>query len=97
VWMSFDTHGLPYMSLWKNEVTAKGGYVTGLEPGTGFPNTRPEERAAGRVPKLNGGEVYRTHLAIAALTNKSEVTQAAAAIQALAAAPPVIDKTTTGP
>lgn len=97
VLMSFDTHGLPYMSLWKNEVTAKGGYVTGLEPGTGFPNTRPEERAAGRVPKLAGGEVYRTHLAIAALTNKSEVTRAAAAIQALAAAPPVIDKSTTGP
>jgi hypothetical protein len=97
VLMSFDTHGLPYMSLWKNEVTAKGGYVTGLEPGTGFPNTRPEERAAGRVPKLAGGEVYRTHLAITALTNKSEVTQAAAAIQALAVAPPVIDKSTTGP
>jgi hypothetical protein len=97
VLMSFDTHGLPYMSLWKNEVTAKGGYVTGLEPGTGFPNTRPEERAAGRVPKLAGGEVYRTHLAITALTNKSEVTQAAAAIQALGVAPPVIDKTPTGP
>jgi hypothetical protein len=97
VLMSFDTHGLPYMSLWKNEVTAKGGYVTGLEPGTGFPNTRPEERAAGRVPKLKGGEVYRTHLGITALTSRSEVGLAAAAIQALAAAPPVIDKTTTGP
>jgi hypothetical protein len=97
VLMSFDTHGLPYMSLWKNEVTAKGGYVTGLEPGTGFPNTRPEERAAGRVPQLKGGEVYRTHLAIAALTSRSEVGQAAAAIQALAALPPVVDKTPTGP
>jgi hypothetical protein len=97
VLMSFDTHGLPYMSLWKNEVTPKGGYVTGLEPGTGFPNTRPEERAAGRVPNLKGGEVWRTHLAIAGLTSKSEVDGAAAAIQKLAVAPPVIDKTTTGP
>ena len=97
VLMSFDTHGLPYMSLWKNEVTAKGGYVTGLEPGTGFPNTRPEERAAGRVPNLKGGEVYRTHLAIAGLTSKREVDEAAAAIGALATSPPVIDKTTTGP
>ena len=97
VLMSFDTHGLPYMSLWKNEVTTKGGYVTGLEPGTGFPNTRPEERAAGRVPILKGGEVYRTHLSIAGLTSKSEVDQAAAAIQALASSPPVVDKTTTGP
>ena len=97
VLMSFDTHGLPYMSLWKNEVTMKGGYVTGLEPGTGFPNTRPEERAAGRVPVLKGGEVYRTHLSITGLTSKGEVGKAAAAIQALASAPPVIDKTTTGP
>lgn len=97
VLMSFDTHGLPYMSLWKNEVTPRGGYVTGLEPGTGFPNTRPEERAAGRVPNLKGGEVWRTHLAIAGLTSKSEVDSAAAAIQKLAVAPPVIDKTTTGP
>ena len=97
VLMSFDTRTLPYMSLWKNETTAKGGYVTGLEPGTGFPNTRPEERAAGRVPNLKGGEVYRTHLAIAGLTSKSEVDRAAADIQTLAVAPPVIDKTTTGP
>jgi hypothetical protein len=97
VLMSFDTHGLPYMSLWKNEVTAKGGYVTGLEPGTGFPNTRPEERAAGRVPNLKGGEIWRTHLAIAGLTSKSEVDSTAAAIKALAVAPPVISTTTTGP
>ena len=97
VLMSFDTHGLPYMSLWKNEVTPKGGYVTGLEPGTGFPNTRPEERAAGRVPKLAGGQVWHTHLTIAGLTSKSEVDSAAADIRKLAVAPPVIDKTTTGP
>jgi hypothetical protein len=97
VLMSFDTHGLPYMSLWKNEVTAKGGYVTGLEPGTGFPNTRPEERAAGRVPILKGGEGYRTHLSITALTSEREVEKAAAEIHALASSPPVIDKTTTGP
>jgi hypothetical protein len=97
VLMTFDTKGLPYMSLWKNEVTAKAGYVTGLEPGTGFPNPRPVERAAGRVPLLKGGETYRVHLAIAALTNKSEVARAAADIQALAVSPPVVSTTPTGP
>jgi hypothetical protein len=97
VLMRFDTHGLPYMSLWKNEVTAKAGYVTGLEPGTGFPNPRPVERAAGRVPKLQGGESYRVHLAIAGLTSKAEVAQAASAIQALAASLPVVSLTPTGP
>jgi hypothetical protein len=97
VLMRFDTHGLPYMSLWKNEVTAKAGYVTGLEPGTGFPNPRPVERAAGRVPKLQGGESYRIHLAIAALTSKAEVAQATSAIQALGTSLPVVSLTPTGP
>ena len=73
VLMRFDTKGLPYMSLWKNEISAKAGYVTGLEPGTGFPNPRPVERAAGRVPKLQGGGSYHVHLTIAALTGKAEV------------------------
>jgi len=97
VLMRFDTRGLPYMSLWKNEITPKAGYVTGLEPGTGFPNPRPVERAAGRVPKLKGGETYRVHLAISALTSKSEVDEAAGAIQALATSKPVISRTPTGP
>jgi len=97
VLMRFDTHGLPYMSLWKNEITPKAGYVTGLEPGTGFPNPRPVERAAGRVPKLAGGASYHVHLAISALNGKSQVADAAHAIQALAASPPVISKTPTGP
>jgi len=97
VLMRFDLRGLPYMSLWKNEITPKAGYVTGLEPGTGFPNPRPVERTAGRVPKLKGGESYRVHLAISALTGKTEVTDAARAIQTLATSPPVISKTPTGP
>ncbi len=97
VLMRFDTHGLPYMSLWKNEITPKAGYVTGLEPGTGFPNPRPVERAAGRVPKLAGGGSYHVHLAIAALTGKAQVEDAARAIQALAKAAPVISEKPTGP
>ncbi len=97
VLMSFDTKTLPYMSLWKNEVTPKAGYVTGLEPGTGFPNPRPVERAAGRVPTLKGGETYRVHLAITALTNPAEVARAAADIRALAVVPPVVSITPTGP
>jgi len=97
VLMRFDTKGLPYMSLWKNEITPKAGYVTGLEPGTGFPNPRPVERAAGRVPKLKGGESYHVRLAIAGLTGKEEVANAAREIQALAASPPVISQKPTGP
>jgi len=55
------------------------------------------ERAAGRVPKLKGGETYHVQLAISALTSRSEVADAARAIQALAASPPVISRIPTGP
>jgi len=55
------------------------------------------ERAAGRVPKLKGGESYHVRLAIAGLTGKEEVANAAREIQALAASPPVISQKPTGP
>jgi hypothetical protein len=85
------------MSLWKNEITAKGGYVTGLEPGTGFPNARPVERAAGRVPKLAGGESHKVHLVITALTSKADVDAAAGAIHVLATSAPIVSDKPTGP
>jgi hypothetical protein len=97
VLMRFDTKGLPYMSLWKNEVSAKSGYVTGLEPGTGFPNPRPWERSAGRVPMLKGGESHRVHLTIAALPTRADVDRAAAEIKALTKAAPMIQQKPTGP
>jgi uncharacterized protein DUF4432 len=50
--ISYDTRELPYFTLWKNTDTLKEGYVTGLEPGTGFAYTRRIERRLGRVPQL---------------------------------------------
>lgn len=91
--MSFNIHELPVMSLWKNESSAKSGYVTGLEPGTSYPNPRPAERAAGRVPLLKGGEDYHIHLKIAALPDAKAVSDAEKSIHALAVRPPVIQKT----
>jgi hypothetical protein len=57
--MSFAVAELPYVTLWKNLTALEEGYVTGLEPGTGFPYTRRLEREAGRVPKLKPGETRR--------------------------------------
>lgn len=54
--MEYSTKELPYLTLWKNTAAMEEGYVTGLEPGTGFPFNRRIERAAGRVPKLKPGE-----------------------------------------
>lgn len=57
--MGFAVAELPYVTLWKNLTALEEGYVTGLEPGTGFPYTRRLEREAGRVPKLKPGQTRR--------------------------------------
>lgn len=54
--MSWSVEELPYLTQWKNTVAEGDGYVTGIEPGTGYPNNRSVERAAGRLPVLAGGQ-----------------------------------------
>ncbi len=49
--ISWKKEQLPYFTLWKNTAAIDDGYVTGLEPGTGFPYNRNVERSSGRVPK----------------------------------------------
>ncbi|MFO0916265.1 MAG: aldose 1-epimerase family protein [Pirellulales bacterium] len=46
---------LPCFTLWKNTAAADDGYVTGLEPGTNFPNPRTFERQHNRQIQLAGG------------------------------------------
>ncbi len=54
--MAYSVEELPFFTLWKNPVADEDGYVTGLEPGTGFPRNRSVQRKFGRVPKLGPGE-----------------------------------------
>ncbi len=54
----YATAELPYLTLWKNTEALDDGYVTGLEPGTNFPNTRRVEREHNRVPILKPGGSY---------------------------------------
>lgn len=54
--LSWNKSELPYFTLWKNTTAFEDGYVTGLEPATGFPYNRSVERKFGRVPKLRAGE-----------------------------------------
>jgi hypothetical protein len=54
--ITWSTRALPYLTIWKNTASAADGYVTGLEPATGFPFNRKVERRFGRVPKLAPGE-----------------------------------------
>lgn len=52
----FNLKQLPCFTLWKNTASLRDGYVTGLEPGTNFPNPRSYEKSQGRVEILQPGE-----------------------------------------
>lgn len=79
----FDTRTLPYMTLWKNTAAVEDGYVVGLEPGTGFPNTRSFEERNGRVVTLQGGESRTFRLKLQPLTTSNAVTQSRSRIETL--------------
>jgi hypothetical protein len=53
--LRFSNRQLPCFSVWKNTTAAADGYVTGLEPGTNFPNPRSFEEQRGRVVQLAAG------------------------------------------
>jgi hypothetical protein len=55
---------LPYFTLWKNQGGLADGYVTGLEPGTNYPNARSFEESRGRVVALAPNQTVRFDLAI---------------------------------
>ncbi|MEW4526623.1 aldose 1-epimerase family protein [Maioricimonas sp. JC845] len=52
----WNVEQLPYFTVWKNTTAVADGYVTGLEPATGYPYNRRVERAAGRLATLDAGE-----------------------------------------
>ncbi len=66
---------LPYFSQWKNTVASADGYVTGLEPGTGFPNPRSFEAEQQRVVPLAGGESIEFNLRLEGINQPTRIAQ----------------------
>ena len=81
--LRFEVAPLPCVSLWKSTAAAEDGYVTGIEPGTGFPNTRRIERQRGRVPCLGPGRSRTFAIAYAVLRGHAEVARAAREIEGI--------------
>lgn len=71
--MAWSVKELPFFTLWKNPAASEDGYVTGLEPGTGFPRNRSIERKFGRVPKLGPHESRSFTIDFALYTDKEQV------------------------
>jgi hypothetical protein len=73
--LRFDTRELPFLTLWKNTVAREDGYVTGIEPGTNYPNNRSVERKLGRVPSLSPGASHFMTIDFAIHVGTAEVEQ----------------------
>lgn len=83
--LHFNRRQLPSFTLWKSTQMAADGYVTGLEPGTGFSNPRPFEAEHGRVVQLTPGEKRRFQIRIEPHANAADVAAAEEAIARLQA------------
>ena len=66
---------LPYFTQWKNTAAEADGYVTGLEPGTGFPNPRPFEEIQGRTVELAAGESRSFSLKLEGISAPGRITE----------------------
>jgi hypothetical protein len=88
--LSWRAAELPCFTLWKNQGGLADGYVTGLEPGTNYPNPRSFEEAQGRVVVLAPHASVSFDLAIEHFTGAA-VGAERARIAASAAAAPRID------
>lgn len=71
--LRFNRKQLPCFTVWKNTQAEADGYVTGLEPGTNYPNLKTVEREHGRVVVLKPKESYVATVELAVLTKPEEV------------------------
>ena len=81
--VQYNVRELPCFSLWKNTAGERDGYVTGLEPGTNYPNPRSFEGEHGRVVKLSPGGTTAFNLALQVHPTAAEVAEAEQGIAAL--------------
>jgi galactose mutarotase-like enzyme len=82
--LRYSKKQLPYFTLWKNTPMAADGYVTGLEPGTNFPNPRSFEAEQGRVVKLKPGETVKFEVTLEVLADAAAVSAAEQAVAKIA-------------
>jgi hypothetical protein len=94
VGLRFNTQQLPCFTIWKNSTAAADGCVTGLEPGTNFPNPRSYEGEKGRIVKLPAGGSTGFDLQLLAHGDPESVSRAEQVIAGLqqGAPPKVFDQ-----
>ncbi|MDA1053834.1 MAG: aldose 1-epimerase family protein [Planctomycetota bacterium] len=81
--LKFNKQQLPCFTVWKNTTSLADGYVTGIEPGTNFPNPRTYEGEQGRVVKLGPAGSFGFDFELAYLSDAAAVEAAESAITGL--------------
>jgi hypothetical protein len=87
--VGFNLQQLPCFTLWKNTDTHAEGYVTGLEPGTGFPYNRSAQRTLGLVPTIGPWEKRHFELDYTLLPTKASVDRALQQVESIQGGRPV--------
>jgi hypothetical protein len=80
----YNVKELPAFTIWRNTAAEEDGYVTGLEPGTDYPNSRMFERSKGRVVELPAGGAYEAGLTFGVAAGPQEVERLKQEVSALA-------------
>ncbi len=88
VGLHYNCRQLPYFTQWRNTQAIEDGYVTGIEPGTNFPNPRSFEERHGRIVSLSPQASWETTLRLEVHTDRGSVARAAEAIADLQAERP---------
>lgn len=89
----FNRQELPCFTQWRNNAHSADGYVTGLEPGTNFPNPRPFEERHGRVVTLPAGGSWQARVELDWHLHRDETSRSKAKIEQLQSdvAPEIMD------
>ncbi len=90
--VGYSTSQLPCFTLWKNTTAEADGYVTGLEPGTNFPNPHTFEREQGRVVHLPPGGTSTFQLRLEFHQSADRVERVASRIRSLATQTPTVHR-----
>jgi len=80
----YSVEQLPAFTIWRNTAAEADGYVTGLEPGTDYPNQRAFERQKGRVIEVPPGGTYETQLTFGLVTGAEQVAELEREVASLA-------------
>ena len=71
--LAYNVNQLPCFSMWKNTTAIEDGYVTGIEPGTNYPNPRSFEATHGREISLSGNSSSQLDLTMRFLVDALQI------------------------